>query len=80
MTRLRFRRRYTMLRLMPGTKLLSIQPLFNLSAGLPMPIALINRNWYYRITKKQLEYLARRVKLLHRLTGKICKEKIESLT
>ncbi len=32
----------------------------------------------YRITKKQLEYLAKRVKLLQRLTNKICKEKIES--
>jgi len=32
----------------------------------------------YRITKKQLEYLAERVKLLQRLTKKICKEKIES--
>ena len=32
----------------------------------------------YRITKKQLEYLAQRVKKLQRLTNKICKEKIES--
>ncbi|MHC4739792.1 MAG: HEPN domain-containing protein, partial [Planctomycetota bacterium] len=32
----------------------------------------------YKITKKQLEYLAKRVKFLHRLTKKICKEKIES--
>ena len=32
----------------------------------------------YRITRKQLEYLARRVKILQRLTKKICKEKIES--
>lgn len=32
----------------------------------------------YKITKKQLEYLAKRVKLLQRLTRKICKEKIES--
>ncbi|MFC1676344.1 HEPN domain-containing protein [Planctomycetota bacterium] len=32
----------------------------------------------YRITKKQLEYLAKRVKLLQRLTKKICKEKIDS--
>jgi HEPN domain-containing protein/predicted nucleotidyltransferase len=32
----------------------------------------------YRITKKQLEYLAKRVKLLQRLTKKICKAKIES--
>ena len=32
----------------------------------------------YRITKKQLEYLAGRVKILQRLTKKICKEKIES--
>ena len=32
----------------------------------------------YKITKKQLEYLAKRVKLLQRLTNKICKEKIES--
>ena len=30
------------------------------------------------ITKKQLEYLAQRVKKLQRLTNKICKEKIES--
>jgi len=30
----------------------------------------------YRITKKQLEYLAKRVKILQRLTKKICKEKI----
>ena len=33
---------------------------------------------YYKITKKQLEYLAKRVKLLQRLVKKICKEKIES--
>ena len=32
----------------------------------------------YRITKKQLEYLAKRVKILQRLTKKICKEKIDS--
>jgi HEPN domain-containing protein/predicted nucleotidyltransferase len=32
----------------------------------------------YKITKKQLEYLAKRIKLLQRLTKKICKEKIES--
>lgn len=32
----------------------------------------------YKITKKQLEYLAKRVKLLQRLTKKICKEKIET--
>ncbi|MHC4738371.1 MAG: HEPN domain-containing protein [Planctomycetota bacterium] len=32
----------------------------------------------YKITKKQLEYLAKRVKLLQRLTKIICKEKIES--
>jgi len=32
----------------------------------------------YKITKKQLEYLAKRVKLLQKLTKKICKEKIES--
>jgi len=32
----------------------------------------------YKITKKQLEYLAKRVKLLQRLTKKICKEKIQS--
>ncbi|MHC4397371.1 MAG: HEPN domain-containing protein, partial [Planctomycetota bacterium] len=32
----------------------------------------------YKITKKQLEYLAKRVKLLQRLTKKACKEKIES--
>jgi len=32
----------------------------------------------YRITKKQLEYLDERVKLLQRLTKKICAEKIES--
>jgi len=31
----------------------------------------------YRITKKQLEYLAERVQLLQRLTKKICTEKIE---
>ena len=34
----------------------------------------------YRITKKQLEYLAKRVKILQRLTKRICKEKIESFT
>ena len=33
----------------------------------------------YKITKKQLEYLAERVKILQRLTKKICKAKIESL-
>lgn len=32
----------------------------------------------YRITKKQLEYLAQRVKKLQRLTNKTCKEKIKS--
>ena len=32
----------------------------------------------YKITKKQLEYLSKRVKLLQRLTKKICKAKIES--
>ncbi|MHC4394330.1 MAG: HEPN domain-containing protein [Planctomycetota bacterium] len=32
----------------------------------------------YKITKKQLEYLSKRVKILQRLTKKICKEKIES--
>ncbi|MHC4396795.1 MAG: HEPN domain-containing protein, partial [Planctomycetota bacterium] len=32
----------------------------------------------YKITRKQLEYLAKRVKILQRLTKKICKEKIES--
>jgi len=34
----------------------------------------------YKITKKQLEYLAKRVKLLQRLTKKICKQKIDSFT
>ena len=32
----------------------------------------------YRITRKQLEYLAKRVKILQRLTKKICTEKIDS--
>jgi HEPN domain-containing protein/predicted nucleotidyltransferase len=32
----------------------------------------------YKITKKQLEYLSKRVKLLQRLTKKICTAKIES--
>jgi hypothetical protein len=32
----------------------------------------------YRITKKQLEYLAERVKVLQRLTKKICEKKIKS--
>jgi len=32
----------------------------------------------YRITKKQLEYLAKRVKILQRLTKKICVAKIDS--
>ena len=32
----------------------------------------------YKITKKQLEYLAGRVKLLQTLTSKICKENVES--
>ncbi|MHC4153724.1 MAG: HEPN domain-containing protein [Planctomycetota bacterium] len=32
----------------------------------------------YRITKKQLEYLGKRVKLLQRLTKTICRKKIES--
>jgi HEPN domain-containing protein/predicted nucleotidyltransferase len=32
----------------------------------------------YKITRKQLEYLAKRVKVLQRLTKKICTEKIES--
>ena len=34
----------------------------------------------YKITRKQLEYLSKRVKLLQRLTKRICKEKIESFT
>jgi len=34
----------------------------------------------YKITKKQLEYLAKRVKILQRLMKKICKDKIESFT
>jgi len=33
---------------------------------------------YYKITKKQLEYLAKRVRILQRLTKNICKAKIES--
>jgi uncharacterized protein len=32
----------------------------------------------YRVTRKQLEYLAGRVEKLQRLTRKICKAKIES--
>ena len=32
----------------------------------------------YKITKRQLEYLAKRVKVLERLTKKICREKINS--
>jgi HEPN domain-containing protein len=32
----------------------------------------------YKITKKQLEYLAKRVKILQRLTKKICAAKIDS--
>ena len=32
----------------------------------------------YKITKKQLEYLAKRVKILQQLTEKICIAKIES--
>ena len=32
----------------------------------------------YKITKKQLEYLAKFGRKLQRLTKKICKEKIES--
>jgi predicted transcriptional regulator len=32
----------------------------------------------YKITKKQLEYLAEQVKVLQRLTKKICGKKIES--
>jgi hypothetical protein len=35
-----------------------------------------NRN--YKITRKELEYLAERVKKLQRLTKEICKERIES--
>jgi len=31
----------------------------------------------YKITKKQLEYLAERVKILQRLTKRVCGEKIE---
>jgi uncharacterized protein len=34
----------------------------------------------YKITKKELEYLAGRVKLLQRLTKEVCKERIESYT
>lgn len=34
----------------------------------------------YKITKKQLEYLAERVKILQKLTKRICEEKIESFT
>ena len=32
----------------------------------------------YKITKQQLEYLAQRIKKLHEVTERICKEKIES--
>ncbi len=32
----------------------------------------------YKITKKQLEYLAARVKKLQKLTRTVCREKIES--
>ncbi len=32
----------------------------------------------YKITKEQLEYLAERVKILQKLTKKICTAKIES--
>lgn len=32
----------------------------------------------YKVTKKELEYLAQRVRKLQRLTKKVCKEKIES--
>ncbi|MFC1676699.1 HEPN domain-containing protein [Planctomycetota bacterium] len=32
----------------------------------------------YKITKEQLEYLAHRIKKLHEITEKICKDKIES--
>ena len=32
----------------------------------------------YKITRKELEYLAERVKKLQRLTKAICKERIES--
>jgi len=32
----------------------------------------------YKITKKQLEYISKRVKILQRLTEKNCKEKIKS--
>jgi len=32
----------------------------------------------YKITKKQLEYLAERVKKLQKITKTVCKEKIES--
>ena len=32
----------------------------------------------YKITKKQLEYLAKRVKILQRLTNKVCKANIDS--
>ncbi|MDJ0766539.1 MAG: HEPN domain-containing protein [Myxococcota bacterium] len=34
----------------------------------------------YRITRKELDYLAGRVKKLHTLTKKVCKQKIESFT
>ena len=34
----------------------------------------------YKITKKELEYLAKRVKILQKLTKRICKEKIESFS
>jgi predicted transcriptional regulator len=33
----------------------------------------------YKITKKQLEYLAKRVQVLQKLTNKICKAKMETL-
>ena len=32
----------------------------------------------YKITKEQLEYLAQRIKKLHEVTEKSCKDKIES--
>ena len=34
----------------------------------------------YKITKEQLEYLAKRVKILQKLTERICKEKITNFT
>jgi len=47
---------FVMLQSTPGTTRFSIQRSFNRFAGLPMPSALINRNWYKWFFRKENAY------------------------